>query len=537
LTVRSPFSRSDALITDIFTVTSHEMRNPLSAIVHCSDAIIASLAKGHELVERHFASPSTTVEGPGGSRATISQLITDSIENAETIVACAQHQKRIVDDILTMSKLDSKLLAVTPCTVNPVQIGFEAIKMFDVEARRVDIDLTMTIDSSFTDMGHKYLDLDPSRVKQVLINLLTNALKFTKSGSTRTVAVSMKASIERPTDQTSAVTFIPRSCTEESEYDQPALEGRRDPVYLLFEVKDTGQGLTEEEKANLFNRFVQASSRTHVMYGGSGLGLFISRRLTELQKGAIGVSSMPGVGSTFAFYIETYVPSEESRLEAELAAALLKVSRQGQGQGQGQGGSTSPTGAAKTRAPSLSQRPKQPPEDKNKNFIDGILVVEDNLINQQITRRGLHDRGFKVQVANHGIEALEKLSRSAAHHEGDENIPPTESEDASSEAAPPAPINFILMDIEMPIQDGLTCTRRIRELESQGKVFGSGGRIPIIAVSANARPEQMRQAIDAGCDDVVVKPYRMPELIDTMQVVVKRMTTAEQQRRQGETKK
>ncbi|KAH6697049.1 virulence sensor protein bvgS [Plectosphaerella plurivora] len=504
-------------------MTSHEMRNPLSAIVHCSDAIIASLAKCHELVEKHFTSPPPTGDG---SRATILQLITDSIENAETIVACAQHQKRIVDDILTMSKLDSKLLAVTPCTVNPVQIGFEAIKMFDVEARRTDIDLTMTIDPSFTNLGHEYLDLDPSRVKQVLINLLTNALKFTKSGSTRTVAVSMKASIERPTDQTSAVTFIPRSCTVESEYDQPALEGRRNPVYLLFEVKDTGQGLTEEEKASLFNRFVQASSRTHVKYGGSGLGLFISRRLTELQKGAIGVSSMPGVGSTFAFYIETYVPSAESQLEAESAAAVLKASRSG--------GATSPSGRTKARTPSMSQRPKQPPEDKKKNFIDGILIVEDNLINQQITRRGLHDRGFKVQVANHGIEALEKLALSVAHHGGGENIPSTQtgSEDSPSGAVPPLPINFILMDIEMPIQDGLTCTRRIRELESQGSVFGDGGRIPIIAVSANARPEQMRQAIDAGCDDVVVKPYRMPELIDTMQVVMKRMAKAEEIRRQ-----
>ncbi|GJC97137.1 HSP90-like protein [Colletotrichum higginsianum] len=83
---------------------------------------------------------------------------------------------------------------------------------------------------------------------------------------------------------------------------------------------------------------------------------------------------------------------------------------------------------------------------------------------------------------------------------------------------------MILMDIEMPVQDGLTCTRRIRELEREGRVFcGSGGRIPIIAVSANARPEQMQDAKNAGCDDVLVKPYRMPELIEKMQVVVRRM--------------
>ncbi|ROT37611.1 virulence sensor protein bvgS [Sodiomyces alkalinus F11] len=485
-------------------MTSHEMRNPLSAIVHCSDAIIASLSKSQEMVDQ--ARERAIGEEPGGSgldTGAILELLADSIDNAETIVACAQHQKRIVDDILTMSKLDSKLLAVTPCTVNPIQIGQEALRMFDVEARRVDIDLSMTIDGSYTDMGYEYLDLDPSRVKQVLINLLTNALKFTKSGSTRNVSVSMKASLERPSDETSAVTFIPRSCDESAEYEQPALEGRKDPVYLMFEVKDTGQGLTEEEKSNLFNRFVQASSRTHVKYGGSGLGLFISRRLIELQKGAIGVSSLPGVGSTFAFFIEAYVPSEANRQEAELAAAEAKASAQG--------ANTPPKRVVEREVPS---------GDRHDPRIDGVLIVEDNLINQQITRRGLQDRGFKVDVANHGVEALEKLNKSIALRNGT----CADGRYGGAAGSPLAGINMILMDIEMPVQDGLTCTQKIRELESQGKEFcASGGRIPIIAVSANARTEQIRQAKMAGCDDVLVKPYRMPELIEKMQTVARRV--------------
>ncbi|KAL0937731.1 hsp90-like protein [Colletotrichum truncatum] len=500
-------------------MTSHEMRNPLSAIVHCSDAIIASLSRCEELVDRQ-QSPMQTKSPPDESsdkHFDVKQLLSDSIENAETIVACAQHQKRIVDDILTMSKLDSKLLAVTPCTVNPVQIGEEAIKMFDVEARRVDIDLNMKVDESYQELGYEYLDLDPSRVKQVLINLLTNALKFTKSGSIRNVSVCMKASRQRPTDETSAVTFIPRSCNEESEYEQPALEGRKDPVYLMFEVKDTGQGLSEDEKANLFNRFVQASSRTHVKYGGSGLGLFISRRLTELQKGAIGVSSLPGVGSTFAFFIEAYVPTEASRKEAEFAAAAVRMTTVATA-------TSTPFSAPRARAPANEQRtPGSRPKPSNHDpRLDGILIVEDNLINQQITRRGLQDRGFTVDVANHGIEALERLMQSVSLQQKDE-------QEYFSHSAPngqvnAVPINLILMDIEMPVQDGLTCTRRIRELEHEGRVFcASGGRIPIIAVSANARPEQMQQARRAGCDDVLVKPYRMPELVEKMQVVVRRM--------------
>ncbi|KAM0333532.1 hypothetical protein ACHAQA_002197 [Verticillium albo-atrum] len=517
-------------------MTSHEMRNPLSAIIHCSDAIIASLAKGQELHEQGPRSPqsprsqrsgSSAADAPGDGQVDLQQLIADSIDNAETIVACAQHQKRIVDDILTMSKLDSKLLAVTPCTVNPVQIGQEALRMFDVEARRVDIDLTMTVDQSFKDLGHEYLDLDPSRVKQVLINLLTNALKFTKSGSTRNVSVSMKGSMERPTNETSPVTFIPRSCAEDSEYEQPALEGRDNPVYLTFEVKDTGQGLTSEEKANLFNRFVQASSRTHVKYGGSGLGLFISRRLTELQKGAIGVSSLPGVGSTFAFYIETYVPTDEARQEAEFAAAAARASLMSFSTlGAGQPATGQP--AQKNRTPSISQRPKRQLENQRDPRLDGILIVEDNLINQQITRRGLHDRGFRVDVANHGLEALDKLAESVAQRqkeqEGRDGSLETDAAAAAEAGSVPLVVKLILMDIEMPIQDGLTCTRHIRAMEKEGKtVCGSGGRIPIIAVSANARPEQMQQAREAGCDDVLVKPYRMPELIEKMHAVVRRV--------------
>ncbi|KAK1971999.1 hsp90-like protein [Colletotrichum sublineola] len=499
-------------------MTSHEMRNPLSAIIHCSDAIIASLARCEELVNRPL-SP-TVLRSPdenSDKHFDVKQLLSDSIENAETIVACAQHQKRIVDDILTMSKLDSKLLAVTPCTVDPVQIGEEAIKMFDVEARRVDIDLNMTVDKSYKELGHVYLDLDPSRVKQVLINLLTNALKFTKSGSIRNVSVCMKASRERPTDETSPVTFIPRSCKEEYEYEQPALNIHKDPVYIMFEVKDTGQGLSEDEKSNLFNRFVQASSRTHVKYGGSGLGLYISRRLTELQNGAIGVASLPGVGSTFAFFIEAYVPTEASRQEAESAAAATRMATLSTA-------ANTPLSVPRVRAPTNGRRTpgSRPKPQALDPRLNGILVVEDNLINQQITRRGLQDRGFTVDVANHGVEALERLMRSMSLQRDEEEGYFAQS--AADTQAPPVPINLILMDIEMPVQDGLTCTRRIRELEQGGRVFcASGGRIPIIAVSANARPEQMQDAKKAGCDDVLVKPYRMPELIEKMQMVVRRM--------------
>ena len=514
-------------------MTSHEMRNPLSAILHCTDAIIASLSRVQEIVEDW--TPATPLPakisaqdqqslGASASRKEEQQLLEDCIESAETIVTCAQHQKRIVDDILTMSKLDSKLLAVTPCTVNPVQIMKDALKMFEVEARRVDIVLDSVVDKSFTDLRYEFLDLDPSRVKQVLINLLTNALKFTKSGDTRNVTVYLKGSKAPPGPELSAVQFIQRFSDAADEYEEPTLAGRTSPVYLTFEVKDTGQGLTKLEMSNLFNRFVQASAKTHVKYGGSGLGLFISRRLTELQSGAIGVASMAGVGSTFAFYIEAYIPSESARqaAQAEARAARLVETKMSESD-TGTKARVARTAARKMTTATLGS-PGWLSQGEDHDMLDGILVVEDNLINQRITQRGLIECGYSVDVANHGEEALEKLEKYRPRTAAAAGITSAGGQAKPGPGSQPMPINLVLMDVEMPVLDGLSCTRRIRELEEAGAVFcASGGRIPIIAVTANARSEQIKEAKEAGCDDVMVKPYRIPELIEKMEVAIHRL--------------
>ncbi|KAJ4298680.1 hypothetical protein N0V88_003711 [Collariella sp. IMI 366227] len=522
-------------------MVSHEMRNPLSAIIHCADAITATLTRGQELLANDAfataeAAGNETSEGAGTPtndlRAEARELIVSSIDNAETIVGCAQHQKRIVDDILTMSKLDSSLLSITRVTVDPIKMVQEALKMFEVEARRVDINLSMIVDPSYRDLVIKYLDFDPSRLKQVLINLLTNALKFTKAGPTRNVTVAISASLSRPTEATSKVQFIPRSPESlEEVFHQPPHLNCDNPVFLIFEVEDTGEGLTEEEKKSLFQRFVQASSRTHVKYGGSGLGLFISRRLTELQNGSIGVASQPGVGSTFAFYIEAYRPTETSIREAQASEAAAQVSplsilraqaslsRRGSNNkravststlssevtnatSSGGGGSgsifglSSPTPTAITPLSEISISPSMAASGLH---INGVLVVEDNLINQQITRRGLIGMGFTVHVANHGVECLEKLRKTDRYIHPDPTSFPfdTTPTTTTSSSSPPFSINNTPpVTPLLHLHDGLTCTRNIRELERQGKI--SGGRIPIIAVSANARLEQILEARQAG---------------------------------------
>jgi PAS domain S-box-containing protein len=547
-------------------MTSHEMRNPLSAIIHCADAVTATLTKVKELVTAKTPTLLFTTEmqpeqdEPEDMYSEEQELIDSCIENAEIIVTCAQHQKRIVDDILTMSKLDSQLLAITPITVDTIDVVQEALKMFEVEARRVDIDLGMIVDQSYHDLGMRYLEFDPSRLKQVLINLLTNALKFTKTGPTRSVTVTMSASRTRPTDGNTSVQFIPRA--KEAQDEDSSLHERRNgenPIWLIFEVKDTGQGLTEEEMKSLFQRFVQASSRTHVKYGGSGLGLFISRRLTELQNGAIGVASVPGVGSTFAFFIEAHVPTPEAIKEAESAVAaarelsastmlipLTRTTRTGSTTADRLTPTSSPRASPSLSGlskPAVSGSKLSQTSAAKTTDIEGVLIVEDNIINQHITRRGLNDY-YRTDVANHGIEALEKVRQSDRYVDSaaDESAglslpsPPLPSPIVATSSTPSPeksrkdkdrnspnqdkfPLSVILMDIEMPIQDGLTCTRHIREMERQGRI--KGGRIPIIAVSANARAEQVQEAKEAGCDGVLVKPFRMHELIAKMEVVVR----------------
>jgi hypothetical protein len=143
--------------------------------------------------------------------------------------------------------------------------------------------------------------------------LTTNAIKFTTTEETRTIKVILSASRYRPSASAKpCVSYFPMRAKRMDQTLGPDW-GEGEEIFLEFAVRDTGRGLSPEELKVLFQRFQQASPRTHVQYGGSGLGLFISRELTELQGGEIGVSSESGKGSTFAFYVKcrrSHEPSE-----------------------------------------------------------------------------------------------------------------------------------------------------------------------------------------------------------------------------------
>ena len=441
-------------------ITSHEMRNPLSAILQCADEITTSM---------------TDLQGSNFSQGAVGDLVQNAIDASGIIALCAQHQKRIVDDILTLSKLDSALLLVTPCDVMPKTVVQRALKMFDGEVHTADIKLIFNVDESIEKLGIEWVKLDPSRLLQVLINLTTNAIKFTTTQEKRIINVTLAASLERPSKNGSIVSYFPPRSKKKDLTKSPDW-GTGEKVYLHFAVQDTGRGLTDDETKLLFIRFSQASPRTHVQYGGSGLGLFISRELVELQGGEIGVASRAGEGSTFAFYIKarrSTAPEED--VDQFPGAGARKPST---------GKHAIPTSLKGVAPPSQTTQPsllqKLVPKDTLK-----ILIVEDNLVNQKVLSKQLRNMGCIVHVANHGGECLDRLRESTFW---------------KANARNGLEISVILMDQEMPVMDGLTCTKEIRGLEEKGDVVS---HVPIIAVTANARSEQIDTAMGVGMVRIV----------------------------------
>ncbi|KAF1843299.1 uncharacterized protein K460DRAFT_432912 [Cucurbitaria berberidis CBS 394.84] len=503
-------------------MTSHELRNPLSAVVQCADSVIASLQQMpfQQLAGSQLDADINKTQAELGI----------CIDSLQTIVSCSLHQKRVIDDVLTLSKLDSNLILITPVRVQPALIVSDALKMFDVECSQADISLELREDESFE--GMDWVMLDPSRLLQILINLLTNAIKFTKDRATREILVTLGGSWHRPTRIWPDITF--------TNGDRPAQDlldkmewGKGRQCHLWLKVTDTGCGMSEEEQKKLFSRFSQATPRTHVQYGGSGLGLFISKSLSALQGGAIGVHSEKNVGSAFAFYVS-------ARLANPPASQLV--------------------GPAGRPRPGLQRMASA--EDAMRKVKLNVLIVEDNVVNQKVLQRQLQKFGWTISVAGNGEEALEWLKGSIYWRVGDgkrdENGTNVGTPTKNKPAKRKHELDIILMDIEMPIMDGLTCARLIRDYEAQGflappppppsrptrqlstsslspissshepsaslgPIKEQGAGLPILAVSANARIEQVEHALAAGMDDAISKPFRIPELWPKMKGLIKRI--------------
>ena len=332
--------------------------------------------------------------------------------------------KAPVDDILTLSKLDSNLLVISPTQVRPLDLVDNAIKMFEAELSSAQIEASISIHPSYEKLSVDTVLLDESRTMQILLNLITNAIKFTRDRTERYIRIRLAASLGRPSIDEADISYIaPRS--PHINVSTLVDSRKEEDVYLLFAVEDTGPGLGKNEMKSLFQRFSQASPKTYryvqrlsssnktiffwlpqcSSYGGFGLGLFICRELAELQGGQIGLSSVPGQGTTFTFYVEAHRQASAAAKRASICnGKLLDVS--GQHPLSGVNGKSSRVGPIVS---SIDDSGPSTPVVDPQNL--HILVVEDNKINQTVLVRQLCLLGCKVYTADHGLEALDFLAR------------------------------------------------------------------------------------------------------------------------------
>ncbi|MFO7903297.1 MAG: PAS domain S-box protein [Planctomycetota bacterium] len=371
---------------------SHEIRTPMTAILGFSEMLLGE---------------------PGLDRAPPQR-----VEALQTIQRNGEYLLQLINDVLDLSKIEAGKLEVECKSCSPTQVLASVASLMRVRAEAKNIPLKIEYASAIPE----HIQSDPTRFRQILINLTGNAIKFTESGSVR------------------LVTRLVRST------------GR--PPCLQCDVVDTGIGMTQEQLRKLFRPFTQADSSTTRRYGGTGLGLTISKRLAEALGGDISVTSTPGKGSTFSVTVATG-PLEGVAMIEDLAAM--------------------------TPQPEAHIKPTDDvPLDCR------ILLAEDGPDNQRLISFVLGKAGAEVTLAENGRIAYEKAL-------------------AAREAG--TPFDLVLMDMQMPVMDGYTATRKLRETDYAG---------PIIALTAHAMEGDDAKCRAAGCDDYLTKPIDRPKLIRTI---------------------
>ena len=327
----------------------------------------------------------------------------------------AEHLLQIINDILDLSKIEAGKLVIEPSDFLLGDVLDQLRSLTGERARAKGLRLAIHVDPDVSPAMHG----DALRIGQILINLVGNAIKFTSKGGVDVV--------------------VSRS---------PA---GGPPDGIRFVVQDTGIGIAADDLGRLFGTFEQADASTTRRYGGTGLGLAICRSLVEMMGGSIGVSSVPGEGSTF---------TADLPLPAVGRSASPVAGR------------TPPSGAVSPLIGGVIRRPGA-----------RVLLAEDSAVNQQVAGELLALAGITVDVAADGRTAVE--------------------------AAMTGSYDLILMDIQMPVLDGLEATREIRRLPGLGAV-------PIVAMTANAFEDDRRACLAAGMNDHLAKPVDPERLYATV---------------------
>ncbi|BGP19092.1 hypothetical protein JCM10213v2_007179 [Rhodosporidiobolus nylandii] len=467
-------------------MSSHELRNPLSGVWQNAEVVAGSLDKYVELLD-------DLQEGhvpPPHELEALAEEMRENVEAVDSILLCASHQGRIADDILNVSKLNMGLLTIQRTPFKLVPRMNEVLRVFEVECSQKSIALKLNADPSIKHLRADWVKADPARLHQILLNFLTNSIKYTSDAPTRRIVVHIQAFENQPPLRPHAMRVS-----------QPPPVQLEDSVWINIAVEDSGRGLSDDELHRLFARFSQANPRSD-QYGGSGLGLYISKRLIELHSGFIEVESRLGTGSIFSFSIPAERASPPDSPVARPAVPSLSMAPTARPKRPTSSAGPDPSKPATAKRPltspdmestkaSKSSRMSISPPPSENTGPQRILVVEDNLINQKVLLRQLKNAGYEVQVANNGKEALDALAADNA------------TQSAEQFAA-------CLCDIEMPVMGGLEAIKEQRRREQAGEI---SRRYPICALTGNARDQQIATCLEAGFDDVATKPYKLEDIL------------------------
>ena len=315
----------------------------------------------------------------------------------------AAHLLRLLDDILDLSKLESDALVLSPQPVHLARLLREVQALLQPAAVAKGLGLAVELDPALP----TYLRLDPTRVRQVLFNLLTNATKFSDAGA------------------------VVLQCRR-------AAAGDDSPV-IEFDVADTGIGMNPQTLSRLFRRFSRADDPRALRQGGTGLGLAICRNLARLMGGEIVVRSTPGEGSVFSFRCPLHALDDQPE-------------------------------------------PTQPPPDLQPRALR-VLVAEDHPVNRQYMLALLERLGHRVRAVDNGLLALQAVRDGTAQ-----------------------PFDLVLMDVHMPVMDGVAATIEIRRLA------GPAGLTCVVALTADVFADTRERCLQAGVQEVMTKPVSLAAL-------------------------